>query len=1195
MSSVDPEELVESVSLYTPRPVLFHGYVWPFMFLYGAWAMIWTSWLEPESAFEAGMIGLAVILVLQTLVYLCCHWSVHVCAYLTCFRVSDPLKAKLAKVMPTPTNGSAELVKINRSKENDKIVVWIVFQELKYEWDFETKSFQAIRFPVRHMLKTYLNHKGYADDVEITNSSRKYGGNRTNMRIPTFQELFTERATAPFFVFQVFCVLLWCLDEYWMYSVFTLFMLVVFECTLVQQQIRNMSEIRNMGNKPYSIQVYRSRRWRPINSDEILPGDIVSVSRSQAEELIPCDMLLLRGPCIVDESMLTGESVPQMKEPIESEFPDGSSNEDRPIDLEVDGKLRILFGGTRIVQHTPPTKSATALRASDNGCVCYVLRTGFSTSQGKLLRTIMYGVKRVTANNLETFAFIMFLLIFAIAAAGYVWVKGTEDPERNRYKLFLECTLILTSVVPPELPIELSLAVNSSVLSLTKLGVFCTEPFRIPFAGKVEICCFDKTGTLTSDNLVIEGVAVATNGINSKPEPLSSLSPEAIQTLATCHALVTLDDGTVVGDPLEKVTLKWIEWDLNKDVVVPKKSGTSGLKGVKIFHRFHFSSALKRMSVVAGYADGLQTEYFAAVKGAPEIMKSMFAELPEQYDETYLSFTRRGARVLAVGNKRLGRLSSQDIRQLSRDEIESELKFLGFIIVSCPLKADSKAVMQEIMHSSHRAVMITGDNPLTACHVAKQLKMAAREVMLIFNPETLNWESVDGTVKHPFETANDRQLVSEYDLCVTGDGLSRIMMYQEKDLVSRLTRILPYVVVYARMAPKQKEWVINAIKSRGYCTLMCGDGTNDVGALKHAHVGVAILSHCPEWVEKKQKLLAELAERNKGKDPKEKDQTNGGDSRNNVVAGRAPPRVPTPAVSRPGGRRQAAGPGPGARGDAARDNGMERQLAKLMKELEEEERAQIVKLGDASIAAPFSSKMSSIECICHVIKQGRCTLVTTLQMFKILALNALVLAYSQSVLYLDGIKLSDSQATFHGLLLAACFFFISHSKPLKSLSKKRPLPNIFNAYTLLTVLLQFFVHFGVMMYLVRKSLEFAPEDRPEKVDLDKKFEPNLLNSTVYIISLALQITTFFVNYRGHPFMESISENKPFFYSVLMSFTAVVCLITRFMPDLCEQFEVVPIPYELQKSMLLVFVADLCLAYILDRGCMWLFGEGRLKM
>ena len=332
-------DLVAKITLHKDRHWLFHGYVTPFIFLYAFW--LYFTLFITDLPYEACVIALVAIFLVQVLLALCCMWSVWFFAIMTCFEVQDIKEATVARFVPTPNNGSPELIKIKRKKSSGQI--WCHFQKLKYVWDRDKKTFRGLDFPTDQSFNYYLEWKGHEEETNLAEQEQHYGNNTVDMSIPDFGELFRERATAPFFVFQVFCVGLWCLDEYWYYSVFTLMMLVMFECTLVKQQMRNMSEIRNMGNKPYQVQVYRCRRWRSISSDQLVVGDIISISRSQNDNLVPCDLLLLRGQCIVDESMLTGESVPQMKEPLEN-----ANKKDAWLKEETDGKLNMLYGGTKV-------------------------------------------------------------------------------------------------------------------------------------------------------------------------------------------------------------------------------------------------------------------------------------------------------------------------------------------------------------------------------------------------------------------------------------------------------------------------------------------------------------------------------------------------------------------------------------------------------------------------------------------------------------------------------------------------------------------------------------------------------------------------------------------------------------------------------------------------------------------------------
>jgi cation-transporting ATPase 13A1 len=259
------------------------------------------------------------------------------------------------------------------------------------------------------------------------------------------------------------------------------------------------------------------------------------------------------------------------------------------------------------------------------------------------------------------------------------------------------------------------------------------------------------------------------------------------------------------------------------------------------------------------------------VKGAPEVIMKLIKHVPKYYNETFLHYASQGKRVIAMAYKKLPKVNRENARNVSRDEIESDLEFCGFLVFECPLKEDSQDVIELLTQSSHNVIMITGDNPLTACEVAKELHICKKPVLILERQPEQEFRWIDIESRESFLKKNsppsisfpltDNKFSNEFDMCVYGDGLSYLLNHPKK------AEILSKVAVISRATPENKAAILAMLKSSGYTTLMCGDGTNDVGALKQSHVGIALLNTVivtKKEPKEKKKEKADIAELDQG-------------------------------------------------------------------------------------------------------------------------------------------------------------------------------------------------------------------------------------------------------------------------------------------------------------------------------------------
>jgi len=203
----------------------------------------------------------------------------------------------------------------NSDLKGDETLWYIEYRE-KFVFSYDRDGygeFRSLEFNEDKPFGWYLDQEGLNKKRDIEHAEAKFGQNDLEVPLPQFQELLKEHMVAPFFVFQIFCTLLWLMDEYWYYSLFTLFLLLFAESTVVFQRKKNMERLRAMRIYPYDIPVLRGGEWKNVQTDALLPGDIWLIKRlkevkkkpeeekknnrkpqeKEQKNYIPCDILVL--------------------------------------------------------------------------------------------------------------------------------------------------------------------------------------------------------------------------------------------------------------------------------------------------------------------------------------------------------------------------------------------------------------------------------------------------------------------------------------------------------------------------------------------------------------------------------------------------------------------------------------------------------------------------------------------------------------------------------------------------------------------------------------------------------------------------------------------------------------------------------------------------------------------------------------
>lgn len=521
-----------------------------------------------------------------------------------------------------------------------------------------------------------------------------------------------------------------------------------------------------------------------IKSEDLVRGDIIIL---EAGDAVPADGRIIECASLkIEESALTGESVPVTKEEEMLEIPDGEKG------ISLGDRKNMIYMGSTVVYGRGKA---------------VITGTGMDTEMGKIADAISQAKEELTPLQKKLAQLSKILTIAIGAICVLVFALGIIEAKSVNIDVMIDTFMLAISLavaaIPEGLVAVVTIVLSIGVTKMSKRNAVIRKITAVETLGCAQVICSDKTGTLTQNKMTVVDYS----------SPYEKLLATGMALASDAEEVNEGDEAQIIGEPTEAALVKYAsEKGIKKAEVIkdyPRIGEAPFDSGRKMMSTVHHNRLSMDISEGDDFISDLisKSNYVQFTKGAPDVVLkkcthilengqivNLDEEKKKKVNERNLEMASKALRVLSLAI----RLYDDKPNSFDSKELEKDMVFVGLTGMIDPVRPEAKEAVQECRQAGIRPIMITGDQLDTAVAIAKEL-----------------------------------EIIESEDEAILG---ARLDDMTDEELIANIGTYS----VYARVQPEHKVRIVKAWQANKMITAMTGDGVNDAPAIKTADIGVGM-------------------------------------------------------------------------------------------------------------------------------------------------------------------------------------------------------------------------------------------------------------------------------------------------------------------------------------------------------------------